>query len=45
VRKNLRKEIESLGVTLKVINIAAVPLLVAVFGIVRGVQRRKAAQR
>ncbi len=45
VRKNLRKDIESLGVKLKVMNIAAVPLLIAVFGIARGVQRRKEAQR
>jgi len=45
VRKNLNKDIETLGVTLKMINIAAVPLLVAIFGIVRGVNRRRSAQR
>ena len=43
VRKNLRKDIEALGLKLKFINIAAVPLLVAAFGIVRGLRRRKRA--
>lgn len=37
VRKNLRRDIESLGMRLKVLNILGVPLLVAVFGIVRGI--------
>lgn len=41
VRKNLRRDIERLGTGLKVINIAAVPLLVAVFGIVRGLRLKK----
>ena len=45
VRKNLRGDIERLGVWVKGINIAAVPLLVAVFGITRGVRRRRSAQR
>jgi ABC-type uncharacterized transport system involved in gliding motility auxiliary subunit len=36
VRKNLRREIEQLGVRLKVLNIAGIPLLVALFGIGRG---------
>lgn len=43
VRKNLRKDIEALGLKLKFINIAAVPLAVAAFGIVRGLRRRKRA--
>lgn len=43
VRKNLRKDIEALGLKLKFINIAAVPLLVGAFGIVRGLRRRKRA--
>jgi len=41
VRKNLNREIESLGLTLKVANIALVPLLVIGFGIFHGLQRRK----
>ena len=41
VRKNLNKDIERLGLTLKVVNIALVPLLVIGFGIFRGVQRKK----
>jgi ABC-type uncharacterized transport system involved in gliding motility auxiliary subunit len=41
VRKNLRRDIEQLGTGLKVINIAAVPLLAAVFGIVRGLRLKK----
>ena len=41
VRKNLNSEIESLGLTLKVANIALVPLLVIGFGIFHGLQRRK----
>ena len=40
VRKNLRHSIESLGLVLKGINMAAVPLLVAVFGIAFGWRRR-----
>lgn len=43
VRKNLRKSIENLGLTLKVLNLAAVPLLVALFGIGYGWRRRKRA--
>ena len=43
VRKNLRHSIESLGLKLKVLNMAAVPLLVAVFGIAFGWYRRKRA--
>lgn len=41
VRKNLRRDIEALGVYVKVINIALMPLLVALAGIVYGVVRRK----
>ena len=40
VRKNLRHSIETLGLTLKVLNMAAVPLLVAAFGIGFGWRRR-----
>ena len=41
VRKNLRSDIETLGMRLKVLNIAAVPLLVALFGILRGLWIKK----
>ncbi len=41
VRKNLRSDIESLGLRLKVLNIAAVPLFVALFGILRGLWIKK----
>jgi ABC-type uncharacterized transport system involved in gliding motility auxiliary subunit len=41
VRKNLRSDIERLGAQLKVINIAGVALLVALFGIVRGIWIKK----
>ena len=40
VRKNLRRSIERLGLALKVLNMAAVPLLVAAFGIGFGWRRR-----
>jgi ABC-type uncharacterized transport system involved in gliding motility auxiliary subunit len=40
VRKDLRKDVDALGTRLKVLNIAAVPVLIALFGIVRGVRRR-----
>ncbi len=40
VRKNLRRSIERLGLALKVLNMAAVPLVVAAFGIVFGWRRR-----
>jgi ABC-type uncharacterized transport system involved in gliding motility auxiliary subunit len=43
VRKNLRRSIERLGLTLKVLNLAAVPLLVAAFGIWFGWRRRRLA--
>jgi ABC-type uncharacterized transport system involved in gliding motility auxiliary subunit len=41
VRKNLRRDIEQLGVRLKAINIAGIPLLVALFGIGRGIWMKK----
>jgi ABC-type uncharacterized transport system involved in gliding motility auxiliary subunit len=41
VRKNLNKEIDRLGTTLKVVNIALIPLLVIGFGIVRGARRKR----
>ena len=43
VRKNLRSSIENLGLALKVFNMAAIPLLVAAFGIGFGWRRRKRA--
>jgi ABC-type uncharacterized transport system involved in gliding motility auxiliary subunit len=41
VRKNLNRDIETLGRTVKVINIALIPLLVIVFGVVRGTRRKR----
>lgn len=41
VRKNLNREIETLGRTVKVVNIGLIPLLVIAFGIFRGVRRKK----
>ncbi|VGO20212.1 Gldg family protein [Pontiella sulfatireligans] len=41
VRKNLRSDIESLGVHMKALNIVAIPLLIALFGIGRGIWIRK----
>ena len=41
VRKSLNSEIEHLGLTLKVINLALLPLFVIGFGLYRGVQRKK----
>ena len=43
VRKNLRSSIERLGLTLKALNMAAVPLVVALFGIGLGWRRRRRA--
>ena len=43
VRKNLRHDIEALGLKLKVINIGLVPALVALFGVSRGWYRRRKA--
>ncbi len=42
VRKSLRREIDQLGLILKVLNIAAVPLLVGLAGIAYGVYRKTA---
>ncbi len=44
VRKNLRREIEELGLRLKVINLAAMPALVVIVGLLRGWRRRKRAR-
>ncbi|MCZ7590702.1 MAG: hypothetical protein M5U15_00495 [Kiritimatiellae bacterium] len=44
VRKNLRQEIEALGTRLKTANIAAMPALVIIFGIVHGWRRRRRAK-
>ncbi|MDD4872361.1 MAG: ABC transporter, partial [Kiritimatiellae bacterium] len=41
VRKNLRMDIEQLGIRVKVANIALMPLVVAVAGISYGIYRRK----
>ena len=43
VRKELTADIDSLGLTLKVVNIVLVPLLVVLFGLFRGYLRRKRA--
>ena len=43
VRKELTADIDSLGLTLKCINIALVPVLVVLFGLLRGYLRRKRA--
>ena len=41
VRKELTADIDTLGITLKVLNILAIPALVILFGIFRGLKRRK----
>jgi ABC-type uncharacterized transport system involved in gliding motility auxiliary subunit len=41
VRRELTSEIDTLGLTLKLVNIVLVPLLVVAFGIVYGLRRRK----
>ena len=43
VRKNLRRDIENLGLQLKIINMAFVPALVAIFGVSFGWRRKKRA--
>ncbi|MCL2103894.1 MAG: GldG family protein [Kiritimatiellaeota bacterium] len=40
VRKNLNRDIERLGLRLKLVNIALVPLMVIVFGVWRGARRK-----
>ena len=42
VRKSLRKEIDELGLMLKVINIGLIPLLVGLIGIAYGIMRKTA---
>jgi len=41
VRKDLRRGMENLGIAVKAVNIAAMPLLLIVFGIARMIVRRK----
>ncbi len=41
VRKNLRRDIEVLGLKIKAINMAAMPLAVVVFGLAHGAWRRR----
>ena len=43
VRKELTSDIDSLGLRLKVVNIALVPALVVLFGLLRGYLRRRRA--
>ena len=43
VRKELTSDIDSLGLRLKVVNIALAPALVVLFGLLRGYFRRKRA--
>ena len=43
VRKNLRQDIEQLGFRLKVINLGLMPALVGLFGMARGLNRRRKA--
>lgn len=45
VRRNLRRDIERLGLVLKTLNLAAVPLAVALFGLVHGSVRRRRSGR
>ncbi len=45
VRKDLRKDVEREGMKHKVINIAGIPLLAAIFGIVYGVRRRSMSSK
>ena len=40
LEKQLRREVEGLEFNVKAVNLAAVPLLLIVFGIVRGILRR-----
>lgn len=44
VRKNLRREIEDLGLRLKVINIGAMPAVIILYGLFRGWRRRMRAK-
>lgn len=40
VRKNLRRDIDNLGLTIKILNIGAIPLLVGLAGIAYGLMRK-----
>jgi len=42
VRKELTADIDTLGIVLKTINILAVPVLLVLFGLFRGLKRRRA---
>jgi ABC-type uncharacterized transport system involved in gliding motility auxiliary subunit len=41
VRKELTAGIDALGTLLKTLNIVLVPVLIAAFGIIRGIRRRR----
>ncbi len=41
VRRNLNRDIEHLGIKLKLLNIVAMPLVVIIFGVVSGLRRRQ----
>ncbi len=41
VRKSLNRDIERLGIKLKIINVGLIPLIVVCFGIVHGIRRRR----
>ncbi len=43
VRRNLRRDIEQLGIRIKAINVAGVPLLVGLLGTIKGLWRRRRA--
>ena len=45
VRKDLRRDVEREGMKHKVVNIAGIPLLAALFGIVYGVRRRSRSSK
>ncbi len=45
VRKNLRRDIEALGMKIKIINMAAMPALVALGGLIHAWRRRRRALR
>ena len=41
VRKNLRQDVELLGLRCKLINLAGMPALLILFGVARALSRRK----
>ena len=45
VQKSLSEDIDRLGVKVKVLNIAGVPLLVGIFGLLIGLRRRNQSSR